>query len=189
MCTRAINYPISLVASSISTVYFRTASEYYRDGVNLADFTFKLVAYSMLAAFFPLLITIFYGADIFSFILGENWREAGKIASIVIYEYVLSFCFYCTSYCRVVIGRQRMNLGYAIFDVAVMLACCLVVYNAKYSLINTIIVFSCSRCIVYIIDMCLNFHCLGKNLLRYVFFIIPYSIIVILCLFFMHGLI
>ena len=73
MNEKILGIPIRIIGAPINTVYFRTASEYYKKGKSLADFTFSLIIKILLIALFPIIVTVIWGEQIFSLILGPNW--------------------------------------------------------------------------------------------------------------------
>lgn len=178
MCVRLLQYPAILIAAPIGTVYFRTASRYNRNGENISDFTYKLISKIMWISLIPSIIVIVFGERIFTFLLGNQWREAGILASILVVQYVLQFCATCTSYCRVTIGRQNINLYYSIIQILIISLFIWRGFSSSGSFVGTIIWFSIGMSIVLIVDMGLNFYCLKKNFLRYLKFISIYFLII-----------
>lgn len=181
MSVQILRYPSQLVATPIGTVYFRTATQYNREGKNLASFTYKLITRIMLIAFIPIISIIVWGPQIFGFVLGSQWTEAGSLSSILILQYVLLFCSQCTSYCRVSLGRQKLNTLYAVVNLVVTIAACAIGYWTTHTLLGTVTVFTIGSCIVYIFDMWLNFRCMRAYAAKYLSFAVIYSLLVLGC--------
>lgn len=179
MCEKVLGIPTRIVGTPINTIYFRTASEYFKEGKNLAKFTFSLITKIMLIAFIPIVIIIIWGQEIFTSILGEKWGEAGKLASILILQYVFLFCNNSTAYCRVAIGRQKVNLVVSVLNLIVVgisiFAGILIFGDFK----NTILVFSLGSIFYLVIDMAINFYCMGRYVVRYIIFALIYVTIVL----------
>lgn len=179
MCEKLLKYPTTLIASPISMVYFRTAYTYSAKGHSIAELTYKMITKLMLVAFGPLVIIIFYGEPLFSFVLGSKWGVAGTMASILIYQYVLLFCAKCVSYCRVSIGRQKDNLLFYIINLVLIICTFLFSFFAFGSLIKVLIAYSIIKCLLQVIDMAFNFYCMKQYFFKYLLFIGVYSTIVI----------
>lgn len=180
MCEKLLGIPSRLIGVPINNIYFRTASEYYKEGKNLANFTFSLVTKIMMGAFLPIVVIIFWGEPIFAWVLGAEWSKAGKLASILILQYVLMFCQNCTSYCRVAIGKQRVNLVVSLLRLT---AVGLSIIIGKYifgGLLSTIICFSIGSSIYLIIDMAINFYCMKKYWVKYTMFALVYFAVIYL---------
>ncbi len=166
MCVRVMQYPLRLIAAPIATVYFRTATEYHQQGRNLAEFTYKMISRILLISAVPVAAFIFVSEPVFSFVLGEEWRAAGTIAGFLCVQYVLLFCSQCTGYCRVAIGRQRMNLLCTSIRLVIAAASGFVGYAMFGTIIETIFVISVGECLYNIYDMAANFYAMNKRFVR-----------------------
>lgn len=165
MCLNIMKYPIRLIAMPISTVYFRTATEYHRQGKNLADFTYKMISKILLISFVPVVACCVFSEKIFAFALGANWAMAGTIAGIKAVEYVMLFCADCISYCRVSIGKQNSNLLYAVVRLLVIGGFSGIGYAMFHSLLGTIVMITVGNTVLNICDMGLDFFHLDKKYL------------------------
>lgn len=165
MCLNILKYPMRLISAPISTVYFRTATEYHQQGKNLADFTFKIISKVLLLSFIPVAICCVYSEKIFVFVLGSTWATAGTIAAIKAVEFVMLFCSDCVSYCRVSIGKQRSNLVFSIIRLGVIVVFSLGGIRLFHNLMGTILMITVGNTILNIGDMALNFHYLNKKYL------------------------
>lgn len=181
MNEKILGIPIRLIGAPINTIYFRTASEYHKQGKNLADFTFSLIIRIMIIALLPIVITIIWGEQIFFLALGSNWGEAGKLAGFLIVQYVFVFCATCTSYCRVAIGKQKVNLVVSILRLAIIGASIFLGTYLFGDLFHTILFFTIGSSLYLIIDMAINFYYLEKYWAKYTIFALVYmSAIIIL---------
>ena len=178
MCVRVMKYPIRLIATPISTVYFRTATIYHREGKNLAEFTYKMISRILLISAVPVGVFIFTSETIFAFVLGSPWREAGHIASFLIIQYVLLFCSQTTSYCRVSIGRQRTNLVVTSVRLFVAVASCAFGYSIFGDLNTTVLCYSVGQCMYNIYDMATSFYCMDTEYMKkYLLISIVYTLL------------
>lgn len=90
---RILNMPAALVSQAISQVVYKKVIDQDHDQNQqyLFSFVFK-VFFSLCALVTPFAIIIwFYGQDIFSFIFGAEWQQAGSMASTLILAIVLRF--------------------------------------------------------------------------------------------------
>jgi O-antigen/teichoic acid export membrane protein len=165
LCVRVMKYPIRLIAAPISTVYFRTATEYHREGKNLAAFTYKMISRILLISAVPVAAFIFVSEPVFAFVLGEEWRTAGTMAGFLCVQYVLLFCSQCTSYCRVAIGRQNTNLLCSLIRLGNAVLFGYVGYAVFHSLMETVFVISLGECLYNIYDMAVNFYVMDRKYL------------------------
>lgn len=178
MNEKILGIPSRLIGAPINTIYFRTASEYSKEGKDLGKFTFSLITKIMMVAFVPLVITVLWGEKIFSWVLGSQWGEAGRMAGFLIVQYVFMFCSTCTSYCRVSIGKQKMNFIMSILRVAIIGLSIFLGISISGDLYNTIVFFTVGSSIYLIIDMAINFYCMGKYFAKYLTFAIVYVLFI-----------
>lgn len=178
MCVRVMKMPIRLIAAPISTVYFRTATEYHQKGKNLAEFTYQMISKILLISVIPVSVFILSSEPLFAFVLGETWREAGALAGFLIIQYVLLFCSQTTSYCRVSIGKQRVDLLVSFFRLSIAVISCAVGYGLFQTMKTTVFCYSIGQCIFNISDLASSFYCMDKRYLnKYLFLSIAYTIL------------
>lgn len=186
MNEKILGIPSRLIGTPINTVYFRTASEYNKEGKNLAEFTFSLVTKVMAIAFIPITVAVFWGEQLFVWVLGPSWSEAGKFAGFLIVQYVFMFCTNCTSYCRVAIGRQKVNFVISILRLVIISLSVFMGAFLSGDLFYTIIFFAVGSSLYLIIDMTMNFYCMGKYWTKYLIFALIYFFVIII-LWFLAG--
>lgn len=178
MSEKLFGIPMKLLASPISTVYFRTISEKQRSSENnFADFTFKYVIITMLIAIIPLSLVIFTGQFLVDLILGPKWSLAGQVFAILALQYVFIFCDSSTSYLRVAINKQRINLIMSLLKVFVIVSSIFLGFFFLKDFILTLTAYSFGVVVYQIIDMAINFYCLGKFYIKYLLFSITYVLV------------
>ncbi len=178
MCVRIMKYPIRLIASPISTVYFKTATEYHREGKNLAEFTYKMISRILLISALPVAAFIFVSEPLFVFVLGDTWAVAGQLASFLIIQYVLLFCSQTTGYCRVSIGRQKTDLMVTTVRLVIAIASCLTGYAIFKTVIGTVLGYSVGQCVYNIFDLSVNFACMNKKYMwKFLLMSVVYTIV------------
>lgn len=76
---RVLAMPMSLIGKAIADVFFSSAAEARRNG-NLAPLVADIHAKLAHIAMPPALILILAGPDLFAFVFGADWRQAGEFA-------------------------------------------------------------------------------------------------------------
>ena len=180
MCEKILGIPARFVGTPINTIYFRTASEYHRQGINLSDFTFSLVSKILLLSFLPLAAFIFLSEPLFAFVLGSEWRVAGTMASFLILRYVLMFCSLSVGYSRVVMGKQKVNLAVSLLHLLIFAGSIGGGFLLFGDLLHTVICFTIGSSIYYVVDTSINFYCMKKNFFKYLLLVVGYFAAVIL---------
>lgn len=85
----ALAAPISFLSASLSQVYYREAAD-RSSTAEFAQLTFRLLMATALAMAPPLALVSIWGPDIFAFVFGEQWREAGRFAQLLALPTLLS---------------------------------------------------------------------------------------------------
>lgn len=183
MNERIFGIPLQLLATPITTVYFRTASKLQDQTDDLARLTFKLIRNIMLVSIVPIVIIALFGEELFSFALGSQWATAGKLASVLVVQYVFDFCSNSISYCRVALNRQKLNLWIVIIRLIIVVSSLYIgmyIYNDVFSVV---VLYSISMTLYYIIDMAFNFIALKKYTIKYLIFSTIYALLAFLLVF------
>ena len=79
---RIVSIPMSLIGGAIAQVFFQRASEAKAEG-NLALLVEKVFRQLVLFCMYPLLLLTIIGRDLFTFVFGAGWAEAGVYAQIL----------------------------------------------------------------------------------------------------------
>jgi O-antigen/teichoic acid export membrane protein len=91
LTTRTISTPLSVISSSVSQVFFQRISDAYKQNKPLRPIILKTGKYLSLISLFPLVVLLFFGPELFSFVFGANWRIAGEFARILAFSYAIKF--------------------------------------------------------------------------------------------------
>lgn len=75
--------PGALVGSAISQVFYKQFSVIWPDAKAAKALLIKTWKVLALLGLLPLIVVMLFGAELFSFVLGDAWREAGLMASIL----------------------------------------------------------------------------------------------------------
>ncbi|MGN7905884.1 lipopolysaccharide biosynthesis protein [Pseudomonas sp. 22373] len=89
---RALNLPMSLIATSFSQVLFQRFVVLQRENpARLAPFVLKLF-FGLLGLMVPLVAFVWVvGPDLFALVFGETWRQAGEYATVLIFAVAIRF--------------------------------------------------------------------------------------------------
>ncbi|WP_414730302.1 oligosaccharide flippase family protein [Zhongshania aliphaticivorans] len=79
LANRVLNLPMSLIGRAIGQVFFSSAAESYRAG-RLGPLVSSLHSKLAHIGFAPVLLLILLGPEIFVFVFGGDWRQAGEFA-------------------------------------------------------------------------------------------------------------
>ncbi len=107
---RVMQVPMILISSSTRSVYYQKASKMYANREDIYPL-YKKTTLGLIKIFIaPLIIIIFFGKEIFSFIFGNEWIESGLIAQISVIWFMFSFISPPTTVMFNILSLQRVRL-------------------------------------------------------------------------------
>jgi O-antigen/teichoic acid export membrane protein len=163
LTNRVLVSPIYLIAKSVGDVFRQRATEDYNKNGNCRSIYLKTFISLSLLSFPPFLILFLFGEDLFGFIFGNRWIQAGRIAEILAPMFFLKFISSPLSYVFYIAEKQNINLiGQFILFVFTIAS----IFLGKH--FNSIdILFSCicvSYVIIYIAYLVLSYrYSFGNN--------------------------
>jgi len=187
MCNKLFNLPMHLIATPIQIVYFRTAAEKHRNNENIAPLTYSLVTKICYVAAIPSILIVLLGKPLFEFVLGKEWSEAGAIASILILQYIMTFCNNSIIYTRVAIGKQKWNLYATLIQLVLILIALYVGYNVTGTLLGVLMFFGIINALWQIINIEISFICLKQFYIKWPLFALAYSLVIMTLYYIVHG--
>jgi len=107
---RMLGIPSSFISQSITEVFRKRASDDYQKNKNALHVfknTFKLLFF---LSFIPFAIIFIWGPEIFTFVFGKNWTEAGEFSRILSLMYFFKFTVSPLSYMYIITGHQKEDL-------------------------------------------------------------------------------
>jgi O-antigen/teichoic acid export membrane protein len=110
MAWRILALPMSLIGGAIGQVFFQRFSQAWPNVIaarNLLFGTWKVLA---IGGLLPTITIMLFGEQLFGWILGEPWRQAGKIAVIIAPMIFLMLISSPTSSTFIVLNLQKYSL-------------------------------------------------------------------------------
>ncbi|GAA0367789.1 oligosaccharide flippase family protein [Bacillus horti] len=84
LALRLIQMPLDLLGNAVKQVFYQRASEMLNQSLSISRFYLRSTAALAGIAFLPALVLILYAPELFKWILGTEWTEAGIYASWMI---------------------------------------------------------------------------------------------------------
>jgi len=159
---RILKAPMGLIGSSIYQVFYREISARVIKGIGVLSLFKKLTFRLALFSFIPFLILGIFGRAIFLFIFGEDWGEAGLYASYFAVWFWLNFVASPVSCIPIVLNKQQLSFGIAIFNTIVRLAIILIA-GLKDDFYFLIYYFAISQAIIMAINILWYYSLVAKH--------------------------
>jgi O-antigen/teichoic acid export membrane protein len=139
---RIVRVPLTLVSSSISQVAFQRISFLKNnDSSGVYSFVTRLVILLAILSIPLMLVFIFFGSEIFVFVFGQQWGQAGEYTKFIAIWMFASFISSPVSTVPLIFGKTRFSFYYTlIFNVAstsVFYLCARISDNFEFSLLVT----------------------------------------------------
>ncbi len=87
----AANAPLSFISASVSQVNLKKVVDLVNARQNVTPYIYKLTLLLMGVSSVPALLFVLFAPDLFAFIFGESWREAGVYCQILIPALAIRF--------------------------------------------------------------------------------------------------
>ena len=145
---RVLNMPMVLIGNAVSNVFFSKSAEAHRNN-NLAPLVAGIHEKLAYIAMPPLMILMFTGPKLFSFIFGENWVQAGEFAQWMVPWLYLVFITSPLSQLFSVLEKQKQGMCFNIVLLAVRVTSLFVAAYFK-NLILAVALFSLGGAICWV---------------------------------------
>lgn len=99
--------PIHLISSSVQQVFSRSITEQYNNNEDIHAFTVSVFKQLATFAIIPFAILLIFAPELFGFIFGDEWREAGVYSQILTPFLFLVFIVSPLTYVPLLLNKQR----------------------------------------------------------------------------------
>jgi O-antigen/teichoic acid export membrane protein len=114
MAWKLLMLPISLVGMAVGQVFMQRMSLIISDQVNSKQLLIKTWKILFFMGILPVLVILGYGDNIFVIVLGEEWSDAGIMASVIAPMALAIFVSSPTSGLYILLGLQKLSLFFGI---------------------------------------------------------------------------
>ena len=154
---RAIMSPISLISNSITEIFKNKATQEIRKNNSCKNTYKKLFLFLLIVGIVPTILLLFFAQNIFVFVFGSEWKEAGLYAQIFSPVFLLNLISSPLSFIFIIREKLKLNL------IIQFLFCFLIVASLVFSFFikNTLVLISllsASSCFIYIIQIVISYR-------------------------------
>lgn len=109
-----LKLPLSLFGQSLGQVFFNKSSELVNQKQSVYPLTLKTLKTLFYLSIIPFTVLFFFGSELFGFVFGERWIEAGRIAEILAPALLLNFIVSPISSLSLVLSKQKLMFGFGL---------------------------------------------------------------------------
>jgi O-antigen/teichoic acid export membrane protein len=153
MVYRIVLLPAGLIGASISQVLYRTIADKYNRSIDFSGDILNIVKILFLLAFLPVLSVVFWGEELFTLVLGENWVVGGKIASVLIIYAMFHFVAAPITVVAMVVEKQKIAFWWNLVGVVTYVMSFVVGHLVFNTLMSSIIILSISMSLFLVLYM------------------------------------
>lgn len=107
LCVRMLGLPVQLIGGAIGEVFKQKASMDFNETGSFNNILKKTLKSLVIVSVIPLLIVIIFGPNLFAFVFGEQWREAGIFAQILIFMFMLKLVISPLTYAYIIKNKLQ----------------------------------------------------------------------------------
>lgn len=107
LCVRMLGLPVQLIGGAIGEVFKQKASLDYNETGSFNIIFKKTLKSLVIISVIPLMVVIFFGPDLFGFIFGEQWRQAGVFSQILIFMFMLQLVTSPLTYAYIISNKLK----------------------------------------------------------------------------------
>lgn len=91
LVTQVMNAPLAFISYSVSQVNLKKVVDLANDGKRVDLYIYKVTLILILLSLPPAIVLVFWGPELFSFVFGKDWLEAGRYARILALAVAIQF--------------------------------------------------------------------------------------------------
>jgi len=162
LANTVVNLPMVLIGQSIGDVFYaEVASIGKRNPKRVKDLTDKLFKKLVVIGLVPLVVLLFFGPFLFSFVFGYKWYDAGEYAKILAFLVFARFIFTPISRIYSVFERQKKAFMLDLFRVILVFAAFGISDFFNLSSYLAVGLYSIAMSIIYLVT-----YLLAQNILK-----------------------
>lgn len=158
MGNRILGLPIGFISSAFGEVFRQKAAQDYNEQGNCISVFIKTFKILSLFSIVPFTILILFGPEIFAFILGEKWREAGVYAQIMGIMFFFRFTVSPLTYLYIIANKQKENFYLHFLFFIISYLAFFLGYQVFHSTKTSILIYSILYSAIYCLYLIRSFH-------------------------------
>lgn len=142
---RVLQAPINLIGASTREVFYQKASKLHANKENFFNLYYKTTINLFKLFLIPLLVILFFGEEIYSFIFGSKWSTSGSYSQILIFWILFLFINSPSIMSFSILSLQKVQMYIEIVSVILRLSSILLgffIFNSAYSSITAFMISS-----------------------------------------------
>lgn len=149
LAQKIVSIPSTLIASSISQVYFQKLSENKKNRIINFPFFIKTFKKLFFVALFIGILVYFTSPYFFEIVFGQNWIISGEIAQYLVLIFIISFVVSTLSNTLIVYEKLKILAIWQYFSLITSILLFYISYKFKFSIYEFLFYFVIQQYLIY----------------------------------------
>ena len=150
LSVRMLGLPISLVGSAVGEVFRQRATEDFHKQGNCQEIFIKTLRGLFSISIIPFVILIIWAPDLFAFVFGEKWRDAGTFSQILSIFFLFRFFVSPLSFLFILGQKLKEDFYWHIWMLVSTIAGLYIGFKVFNNLRTALWIFSINYAVIYI---------------------------------------
>jgi O-antigen/teichoic acid export membrane protein len=146
---RIMQLPSIMIGLAVSQVFYKKASNIYAETKDIQEEVIKLIKTLAAIAIIPSIIIFFYSQEIFSFVFGKEWLEAGRYAKALVPYIFFHFIASPIAMIPLITNRQGTAFYWGLLESSIYVLVFIVGYYLFGNLYDTLMLLSVTYVIYF----------------------------------------
>lgn len=160
---RVVSLPTSIIGNAVGDVFKRDASDLLRNQGNCKELFLKTGITLFAIAIIPTIVLALFAPDLFVFVFGDNWKQAGEFSQVLSLPFLFGFVVSPLSSIIYLEDNQKYDIFLQGTLLFLLVASMTYAVSTKNEMI-AVIAFAASYCIKYTIELIISYLLSTKSI-------------------------
>lgn len=157
MARNVLSVPINILSIAVRDVFRQRANEEWEKKGNCKDIYVKVITVMLIIILPTSILLMIIFPDLFSILLGKNWRPAGIYARILMPQVAILFMFRVVSSVFIIANRMKESFIWQVYSISLTIISLSIGSFVFKSIIETLICYVIARCIANLTRLYLTY--------------------------------
>lgn len=157
MARNVLSVPINIISIAVRDVFRQRANEEWEKKGNCVDIFVKVITLMIIIIVPASIFLMIIFPDLFSVLLGQNWRPAGIYARILMPQVAVLFMFRVVSSVFIIANKMKASFIWQLYSISLTIISLSIGCFVFKSIIETLICYVIARCIANLTRLYLTY--------------------------------
>ncbi len=157
MARNVLSVPINIISIAVRDVFRQRANEEWEKKGNCKDIYVKVMTLMLIIILPASILLMIIFPDLFSVLLGQNWRPSGIYARILMPQVAILFMFRVVSSVFIIANKMKASFIWQLYSISLTIISLSIGCFVFKSIIETLICYVIARCIANLTRLYLTY--------------------------------